>query len=300
MQILITGGTGFIGRALCGLLLQQGHELTVLSRQAAETVRRICGSSVAAVASIKNLSSQANYDAVVNLAGEPIAAKRWTDTRKQLLWDSRVTLTSDLVAFIGAARSKPQVMVSGSAVGYYGNRGDIPLDEDSEGSDDFSHQLCSAWEEAALAAVSHGVRVCVVRTGLVIGRNGGFLQRMLPLFKLGLGGRIGNGDQWMSWIHLDDHIALVEYLLNHSHLHGVFNAAAPDPVTNQEFTGCLARTLNRPALLPVPAAALQLVFGEMAGLLLGSQRVLPKRLQREGFRFRYERLDQALRDAIER
>lgn len=300
MKILITGGTGFIGKTLCRSLLQGGHELTVLSRQAPERVRLLCGESVTACSSLKALSSADRFDAVVNLAGESIADRRWTAARKKLLWDSRVALTSDLVAFIAAAETKPQVMVSGSAVGYYGNRGNEPLDEDSGGSDDFSHRLCAGWESAALAAAEHGVRVCLLRTGLVIGQGGGFLQRMLPLFRLGLGGRIGDGRQWMSWVHIDDHVAMTEHLLDNPGLQGPFNATAPNPATNREFTETLASVLKRPAILPVPAAILRLVLGEMAELLLGGQRVLPVRFQKETFRFRHERLEDALRLALGR
>lgn len=300
MHLLITGGTGFIGRSLCRHLLECAHQLTVLSRQAADTVRRLCGEAVTPVTGIDALSPQAGFDAVVNLAGEPIADKRWTEARKRLLWESRVGLTSALVDYIAQAETKPQVLVSGSAVGYYGDRGDALLDEESAGGDGFSHRLCAAWEEAASRAAEHGVRVCVLRTGLVVGRNGGFLQRMLPLFRLGLGGRIGDGRQWMSWIHLDDHVAVTEYLIGNARMVGAFNATAPHPVTNREFTECLARLLNRPAPFPVPAFPLRLALGEMAELLLGGQRVIPKRLQQEPFRFRYEHLEDALRDALGR
>jgi uncharacterized protein (TIGR01777 family) len=261
-------------------------------------VRDLCGEPVTPVSGLGELSTEAAYDAVINLAGESIAAKRWTEGRRKLLWDSRVALTAELVDFIAKSELKPGVLVSGSAVGFYGNRGDTPLDEESAFSDDFGHRLCAAWEEAARRAAEHGVRVCVLRTGLVIGRNGGFLQRMLPLFKLGLGGHVGDGRQFMSWVHLEDHVTMTEYLLGHTHLEGVFNATAPNPVTNREFTRCLARTLNRPAFLPVPARVLQLALGEMAELLLGGQRVLPARFQKEPFSFRYEHLEEALRDAL--
>lgn len=300
MQILIAGGTGFIGKALCRRLWQEGHDLTVLSRQPPERIRRLCGEAVTPLASLKALSKKARFDAVINLAGESIAARRWTEARKKLLWDSRVGLTADLVEFIAGAETRPAVLVSGSAVGYYGNRGDEFLDETSPGADDFGHRLCADWEAAALRAREHGVRVCLLRTGLVVGKDGGFLQRMLLPFKLGLGGRIGDGRQWMSWVHLDDHVAMTLHLLAHSALEGPFNATAPNPVTNREFTETLARVLQRPALFPVPAALLRLALGEMAELLLGGQRVLPKRFGEEAFPFRYERLEDALRQALGR
>lgn len=299
MQILITGGTGFIGRALCRSLLRQGHGLTVLSRQPAQRVRRLCGEAVTPISGFDALSRQSPCDAVVNLAGEPIAAARWSDARKKLLWDSRVRLTGDLVDFMADLDKPPSVLISGSAVGYYGDRGDTVLDEGSDAADDFSHRLCDAWEEAARRACDLGVRVCLLRTGLVVGRGGGFLQRMLPLFRLGLGGRIGSGRQWMSWIHLDDYIALTGHLLAGTHSSGVFNGTAPHPVTNLEFTATLARLLHRPAPLPVPAFLLGLTFGEMAQLLLGGQRVVPARPLAEGFQFRHERLESALRAVLE-
>ena len=298
MQILITGGTGFIGTTLCRHLLQQGHELTVLSRQTPTKVRQRCGETVAPLAELKELSRRDRFDAVINLAGESIVARRWTDARKEVLWNSRVSLTEELVEFIARTEQKPAVLVSGSAVGYYGNQGDTPLDDYSRCTDGFGHRLCAAWEKAALRARDHGVRVAVLRTGLVIGHGGGFLQRLLLPFKLGLGGRIGDGKQWMSWVHLEDHVAMTDYLLGHANLEGVFNATAPHPVTNAEFTACLARLLRRPACLPVPAVALKLLLGEMAGLLLGGQRVLPARWQRENFPYRYPRLEEALRDAL--
>jgi len=298
MHILITGGTGLIGRALCRRLLQRDHRLTVLSRQPPERVAALCGGAVTALARLRDLTPEARFNAVVNLAGEPIAARRWTAERKKVLWDSRVTLTAELVDFIAAAETRPAVLISGSAVGYYGNRGDLPLSEDSPASDATGDRLCAAWEEAAQRAADHGVRVCRLRTGLVIGPGGGFLQRMLPPFRLGLGGPIGDGRQWMSWIHRDDHLSLTELLLEQGALSGAFNATAPNPVTNAEFSRCLARLLRRPALLPVPAPLLRLVFGEMAELLLGGQRVLPQRLLGAGFRFRFPQLDQALADVL--
>lgn len=298
MHILVTGGTGFIGQALCRHLLERGHRLTVVSRQASERVKALCGCGVARIAGFTGLDPRTRFDAIINLAGESIAAERWTDARKQVLWDSRVTLTGELVDFIRRAETKPAVLVSGSAVGYYGNAGDTPLNEDSAPLDDFGHHLCAAWEQAAWRAADAGVRVCLVRTGLVVGRGGGFLARMLPPFRLGLGGPMGDGRQWMSWIHRDDQIAAIEFLLEHAELSGIFNATAPNPVTNREFSRALGRALRRPALLPAPAPALRLVLGELAELLLGGQRVLPKRLLQAGFQFRYPELEMALADTL--
>ncbi|WP_026611052.1 TIGR01777 family oxidoreductase [Methylocaldum szegediense] len=298
MRILITGGTGFIGRNLCKELLRVGHQLTVLSRKP-ETVPEKCGVEVSALGSLEEWTPELHFDAVINLAGEPIVGSRWSERRKRILWDSRITLTERLVDAIRKAKSKPRVLISGSAVGVYGNQGDTILDENSAPvPNGFGQKLCQAWEDVALQARECGVRVCLLRTGLVIGKNGGFLQKMLLPFKLGLGARLGNGKQWMSWVHIKDHIAMTQYLLGSHALDGPFNLTAPEPVTNEEFTQSLARILKRPALLSVPAWFLRLSAGEMAELMLGSQRVLPKRFQGEGFKFSYETLEPALRDVL--
>jgi uncharacterized protein (TIGR01777 family) len=298
MRIFITGGTGFIGKALCKILLQAGHQLTVLSRNP-QTVAMKCGAGVEALGSLSDWTPDQRFDAVINLAGEPIIGPRWTERRKQILWDSRITLTGQLLEAIARAEVKPAVLISGSAIGVYGDQGDTVLDEKSPGHDGFGQRLCTAWETSAEQAKALGLRVCILRTGLVIGKQGGFLQKMQLPFKLGLGGRIGDGRQWMSWIHLDDHVAMTMFLLNSPSLAGAFNATAPHPVTNAEFTECLATLLKRPALLPVPAWLLRLGAGEMAELLLGSQRALPQRMQTENFRFAFETLEPALREVLE-
>lgn len=297
MNILLTGGTGFIGAALCRELSNDGHLLTVLSRNPAKVPHR-CGENVNGIGRLDKLGAESHFDAIINLAGEGIADARWSDSRKKLLRDSRIGVTAQLIRYIERAERKPAVLISGSAVGYYGDQGDKLLDENAPGHGGFGHRLCAEWEQMALQAESSGVRVCIIRTGLVIAAGGGFLQRLLPTFKLGLGGRLGSGLQWMSWIHRDDYIAMVKLLLASPELQGVFNGVAPHPVTNSEFTCCLAKALHRPALLPVPAAALKLLLGEMAGILLGGQRVLPARLQQAGFTFQYPRLEEALREAL--
>lgn len=297
MNILITGGTGFIGKTLCKTLQEKEHQLTVLSRRP-EKVTSLCGEAVEAIDNLDKLDAEASFDAIINLAGEGIADARWTVKRKQILRDSRVKTTEQLVSFIERAKKKPDVLVSGSAVGFYGDKGNAALDENSLPYDDFSHRLCAEWEETAKNAETFGVRVCIVRTGLVIGRNGGFLKRMLPPFRLGLGGRLGDGRQWMSWIHRDDFIKIVELFLNSPTLQGVFNGTAPNPVTNDEFSRCLAKALNRPAFLPVPAFVLKMLLGELAELLLGGQRAFPKRILDAGFQFKFETLEQALQDVL--
>ena len=207
MRILITGGTGLIGRRLCKALLAEGHELTVFSRNPASVPVK-CGAAVHAIGSLDEWRPDMTFDAVINLAGEPIVDRRWSAQRKKLLWDSRVTLTEELVRRIAAAERKPSVLLSGSAVGYYGNGGDLMLDETAEAGAGFAAELCKAWEDAARGAEKLGVRVCLLRTAPVLSNDGGLLARMLPPFRLGLGARLGDGKQWMSWVHIEDHIAM--------------------------------------------------------------------------------------------
>jgi len=294
MKILITGGTGFIGRTLCHRLLDSGHELIVLSRRP-EQVTKLCGESVTAVSDLEDLSAEESINAIINLSGEGIADRLWTKKRKQKLLDSRINITRQLITYVASARQKPAVMISGSAVGYYGKNGESEADKTPDNPDDFAQQLCKQWEAAAEAVKQHGVRLCILRTGLVIGRDGGFVKRMLLPFKLGLGGRLGDGQQWMSWIHKEDLITIIETLLSTAELEGIFNATAPQPVTNAEFSACLAKNLHRPAIFPVPAVVLKLLLGEMSGLLLGGQKVLPERLVEQEFPFQYETLDSALK-----
>ncbi len=297
MKILMTGGTGFIGKKLCHVLLDKNHHLTVLSRTP-EKVSSVCGESVESIKNIEQLTASDSFDAIINLAGEGVADARWSETRKQKLLDSRVNTTKQLVAYIEKANQKPKVLISGSAIGYYGNRSSIILTEESLPHEEFSHHLCALWESAALEAQKLGVRTCIIRTALVIGEDGGFLKRMLPLFKLGLGGSIGNGQQWMSWIHRTDLIAIIEMLLESNSLHGIFNVSSPEPVTNKEFSKTLAHVLNRPAVVSVPAFVLKILLGEMSTLLLGGQRVIPERLEQAGFEFQFKSLKQALKDVI--
>jgi hypothetical protein len=297
MNVLITGGTGFIGSALARSLTRQGHTVTVLSRTPSK-VAAICGPGIAALADLEQLTADALFQVIINLAGAPIFASRWSTARKALIRSSRITLTEQLVAGIARMNIKPELLISGSAIGYYGNQGDTVLTEQSPPQQDFSHQLCADWEAAAKTAEQFGVRVCLIRTGLVIAGDGGLLQRMLLPFRLGLGGRLGDGRQWMSWIHRQDWIAIAEAMMNDASMQGVYNATAPHPVRNSEFTQTLARSLNRPALLPVPAWVLKALLGEMSELVLGSQRVLPERLSAQNFKFQYTDLAAALHEAF--
>ena len=297
MKILITGGTGFIGRALTQSLTGQGYDVTVLSRNL-DAVEKMAVPGVKALNNLDQLKPEDSYQVIINLAGAPIFDARWSDARKQIIRDSRINLTRQLVNCMAAMTVKPELLISGSAIGYYGDQGDTVLTEQSTTRTDFSQQLCVDWENEAKKAEQFGVRVCLIRTGLVLGDGGGLLQRMLLPFKLCLGGRLGNGQQWMSWIHRQDWIAIAMRMITDLSMHSAYNATAPNPVTNNEFTRALAHGLKRPALLPVPACLLKMLLGEMSGLVLGSQRVVPERLLAEGFTFQYTDLSSALTEVL--
>jgi uncharacterized protein len=295
-KILITGGTGFIGQALCPLLISKGYALTVLSRQPEGDVHAMCG-RVEALSDLQLLKDHAGFDAVINLAGEGIADKRWSDGRKRELLDSRIALTRTLVDVIKTWKKAPDVVVSGSAVGFYGDQGSNPVTEDTAPENEFTHRMCRDWENEALALESEQTRVCLSRTGIVVGPGGGFLKRMLLPFKLGLGGRIGGGHQYMPWVHRDDVVSALVWMLETPDASGPYNVVSPKPVTNRQFTATLAKVLNRPAVFPVPAKVLELALGEMARLLLTGQQAFPKKLTDEGFSFRYFDPETALKDA---
>jgi uncharacterized protein (TIGR01777 family) len=293
MHILLTGGTGLIGRRLCQHWLKQGFRLTVWSRRP-EKVAGLCGASVRGIARLQDLGEEP-LDAIINLAGEPIADRPWTGRRKALLWASRITLTEQLLAWLEGRQQRPAVLISGSAVGWYGDGGERELTESSPViKPDFASQLCVAWEETAQAAEALGIRVVRVRTGLVLASDGGFLSRLRLPFKLGLGGPIGTGRQWMPWIHIDDQIALIDFLLHQNSASGPYNACAPEPVRNREFARQLGKALHRPAFMPVPTLVLRVGLGELSGLLLGGQRARPQRLLEAGFAFRFNDLQSAL------
>lgn len=295
MHILLTGGTGLIGRQLCRHWLAQGHRLSVWSRSP-ERVADVCGVGVRGIGTLEALGEEP-VDAVINLAGAPIADRPWTRKRKLLLWGSRITLTETLVAWLESREQKPSVLISGSAVGWYGDGGERELTEDSPPvNDDFASHLCIAWEESAQRAQGVGIRVVLIRTGLVLASEGGFLSRLLLPFKLALGGPIGNGRQWMPWIHIHDHIALIDFLMHENAATGPYNACAPQPVRNAEFAKTLGRVLHRPAFMPLPAFALRAGLGEMSQLLLGGQRAMPVRLLAAGFTFQFTDLRAALND----
>lgn len=299
MHILLTGGTGLIGRALCRFWLAQGHQLTVWSRQPAQ-VKRLCGDPVRGIERLEELGAEP-VDAVVNLAGAPIADRPWTGKRRSLLWASRITLTEQLLEWLQGRGHRPTVLINGSAVGWYGDAGEREITEASAPvKEDFASQLCIAWEETAERASNLGLRVVLVRTGLVLASEGGMLKRMALPFKFGLGGPIGSGRQWMPWIHIDDQIALIDFLLHRDDAQGPYNACAPSPVRNREFARRLGKALHRPAFMPLPAPLLRIGLGELSDLLLGGQRARPVRLMEAGFSFRFTDLQMALDDLASR
>ncbi|WP_416422528.1 TIGR01777 family oxidoreductase [Pseudomonas sp. App30] len=299
MHILLTGGTGLIGRRLCQHWLAQGHRLTVWSRQPT-SVARLCGREVAGIGRLDELGEE-TVDAVINLAGAPIADRPWTERRRQLLWKSRVGLTEQLIAWLEQRQQRPPVLISGSAVGYYGDGGERELTEQSQPvRKDFASDLCIAWEETAQRAEELGIRVVLVRTGLVLASEGGMLKRLKVPFKLGVGGPIGSGRQFMPWVHIDDQIGLIDFLLHKDDASGPYNACAPEPVRNREFARRLGRALHRPAFMPLPGLVLRVGLGEMSDLLLGGQRARPVRLLAAGFTFRFNDLQSALGDLVPR
>ncbi|MBW4936330.1 TIGR01777 family oxidoreductase [Marinobacter sp. F4206] len=297
-RILITGGTGFIGKVLCRELLARGYDLTVFSRQAADDVRAGCG-RVEPTRDLKQLRSHPGFHGVINLAGEGIADKRWSDKRKQQLRDSRIGVTETLVEVIRTWETLPEVLISGSAVGFYGDQGSSVVTEKTPPHDEFTHRLCRDWENAALALGEDKVRICLSRTGVVAGPGGGFLARMVPPFKLGLGGRLGSGLQFMPWVHRQDVVRALIWMLENKDAAGPYNVVSPEPATNAEFTRCLGRVLHRPTLFPAPAPVLRIALGEMARLLLTGQHAIPAKLTGQGFEFHYPELETALADCVQ-
>lgn len=300
MKVFLTGATGFLGRALTLALRREGHEVRAWVRSV-ERARAQLGDQaelVAMEASEASLrAALADCDAVVNLAGEPILS-RWSEKRRAELRASRVDLTARLVAAIAGMPRRPRVLVSGSAVGFYGDRGDERLSEASPAGTGFLPGLCADWEAAARRAEGCGVRVVLIRTGIVLGLDGGALVSMLPPFRLGAGGRLGSGQQRMPWIHVEDWVRIVCAALADERFRGALNATAPEPCTNREFTRELARALGKPAFLPVPGLALRVLFGSAASLLLESQCALPTRLAELGFGHRFPALSAALHDLL--
>ena len=302
MRVVVSGSSGLIGSALCRSLTADGHDVVRL-------VRRPAGSRASGDSEIQwdptgralPAGALEGSDAVVHLAGAGIGDHRWTDSYKAEIRDSRVCSTELLATAIAACTNGPRVMLSGSAVGYYGDTADRELDESAPAGTDFLAEVCVAWETATAAAEVAGTRVAYLRTGIVLAKEGGALRKMLPLFKLGVGGKFGSGHQWQSWISLPDEVAAIRHLLT-ADVRGPVNLTAPAPVTGREFARTLGKVLHRPALIPVPSFAPKLLLGGelVDGLLLSGQRALPRVLQNSGFAFQHETLEVALRAVLAR
>lgn len=300
MRVLITGATGFIGSAVCEHLAQGGHRVSVLSRDPGVARERLASIAEAVAwqpdAEPAPVTAIEGIDAIVHLAGESVAA-RWSSARKAAIRNSRILGTRNLVAGLAAATSRPRVLVSSSAIGYYGDRGNDLLTEDSAPGSGFLADVCRGWEKEARAAESLGLKVIRLRTGIVLGADGGALAQMLTPAKLGLGGPLGSGRQWWSWIHLHDVVRLVAHCLEATG-NAVYNNTSPVPVRQKEFARCLGRALGRPAFLPAPGVALRIVLGGFSSELLGSKRVIPEATLGSGFRYRFPELEAALEDLI--
>jgi uncharacterized protein (TIGR01777 family) len=296
MHVFITGATGLVGRRLESELRSEGRQVTRMVRASPKADEVLWNYQDRQI----DLEKLAAADAVVHLAGESIAQGRWTEEKKRRIRESREGGTRFLAESIARLQAPPKVFVCASAVGYYGDRGDDELTEQSAPGAGFLPEVCIAWEKACRPAADAGVRVVNLRIGIVLSREGGALAKMLPPFRLGAGGVVGGGRQWWSWIALDDVVRAVQHILTDESLEGPVNGTAPHPVTNREFTTTIAHVLHRPAIFPLPAFAARLALGEMAnGLLLASAKVLPRKLQQSGFEFQFPELEPALRGALE-
>ncbi len=292
-KFLITGGTGFIGSKLVAEILKDGHKITILTRNKKLLKQK------SAINYIDNLEIEMNFDIVINLCGEAIS-QRWTKNIKQKIYSSRIDVTKKLVQIINNSKTPPKLVISGSAIGYYGVSKDQIFDEDSKIKDRklFSQNLCEDWESAA-SKISNKSRLAIVRTGVVIGKNGGIMKKMLLPFSLGLGGKIGSGNQYLSWIFLDDFIGAINHIINKENISGAINLTAPNVSTNQDFSRILAKILNRPCFFNMPSFVAKIIFGQMADeLLLNGQNVAPKKLLQSGYKFRVEGVEEALKKSI--
>lgn len=297
MKILIGGSHGLVGTALIKSLETEGHEIFRLVRHAPTSKTEVEWSPDRYSIALARIEG---FDAVVNLAGESIA-ERWTDEKKRRIRESRVKGTKLLGDALANLTVRPKTFICASAIGYYGNRGDEILTESSAPGDDFLADVCQKWEEATALATEKGIRVVNTRFGVILDTEGGALKKMLPPFRMGVGGKIGSGKQWMSWIALDDVVGGIQFALANDSIKGPVNFVAPNPVTNAEFTKTLGKALSRPTLFPMPGFAVKLLFGEMGeALLLGSERVAPKRLMAEGYEFRFSQLEPALAHILEK
>ena len=295
MNILITGGTGFIGSTITKFVLQQNNYITILSRGRSKVLK-----PVRVIESINQINTNEKINIIINLAGSSIN-KKWNKTYKEILISSRVEVTKSLITLIKALKEKPDLLISASAIGYYGTQNNKYLDETSSYIDDFTHELCNLWELEAQKAQELGVRTCITRLGVVLGKNGGVLEKILPLFKLGLGGNIGSGKQFFSWIHVDDVIGIFNFLISNKEQKGIYNLTSPSPTTNSQFTKALSRTLKRPDFFTVPSFLIKMVFGEMGDkLLLNGSAVYPKKLLDNGYEFKFKTIESALKNITDK
>lgn len=292
MKIFLTGGTGLIGKHFIDTFKSE-HHFTVLSRSP-EIARKQLPLSVRIVDDLDKIEDIGEFDAVINLAGEPIADKRWTNNQKRIICESRWNTTSALVNKINQSTNPPSVFLSGSAIGYYGRQGDVDVVETSVPHKEFTHDVCVKWEAIANTIDASKTRLCILRTGVVLASQGGALDKMAFPFKLGLGGKISSGTQYLSWIHIDDMVRAMMHLLTSDDAHGNFNFTAPRPVTNAEFSSALAKALKRPCLFTVPRITMKLAMGEAADMILEGQKVIPQRLLASGYLFNYPDVNRAL------
>ena len=296
MRILITGASGLIGTALQRSFDEIGHELLLASRKEAKDSQHIQWDVEKGFSELERLEG---IDAVVHLAGESVFGLSWSDAKKKAIRDSRVDGTRSVVEAISKLKARPNVLVAASAIGFYGDRGDEEMTESSAAGDTFLAEVSKEWESEARRAEDAGIRTVLLRTGIILSKDGGALGTMLLPFKLGIGGVVGSGKQWMSWISIDDHIRVINYAIENENVRGAVNSVSPNPVTNGEFTKTLGEVLYRPTILPLPSFAVNMVFGEMGdALLLASTRVVPKRLEDAGFEFKYPELKTAIEHAV--
>ena len=302
MKVAVTGATGLVGGSLSRNLIQAGHQVVALARnpeKAQVKIPQVEAVAWDATSGISAVQALEGLDAVVHLAGESLAAGRWTSRRKAMIVESRVAGTRNLVEALAQCQNPPKVLVNASAIGYYGSSEDQVFEETSPPGEDFLAELCQQWEGEAIRATELGVRVVLVRSGLILSTEGGALPRMLPPFKMCVGGPLGSGTQWMSWIHIKDEVEAILYAIEKEGMEGPLNLTAPNPVTNADFTRALALALRRPAFFRVPGFVLRLMFGEMAQtLLLSGQRVVPRNLEKSGYRFNFSDLSKALDDLL--
>jgi len=296
MNILLTGSTGLIGSELSSLFAEKQHRIFRLVRRADPRAYEICWDPSSGTLDTKQLEG---LDAVVHLAGESIASGRWTAEKKRRILDSRIKGTQLLAQSLSRLFDPPKVLLSASAIGYYGDRGEEQLNEQSEPGKGFLAGVCREWEAATQPAIIRGIRVVMLRLGMVLSANGGSLAMMLPVYRFGMGGKIGTGRQYVSWIAIDDLLGVIDYAIHNESLHGPVNAVSPNPAMNRDFSKALGRALSRPAILAVPSFAARIAFGQMADeLLLASARVNPARLTESGFRFQFPKLEDALRHIL--